>query len=71
MKNMIKTEAINGIRSDKKEAEKENKNKGNGAAATNGSTVKTEGSWGDSNSDEKKKSDVSFNVIFLKLVLSA
>lgn len=66
MKNIIKTETINGIRSDKKESDKENKGKGNGAAATNGSTVKTEGSktsplnWlADSCGDDKKKSDVS------------
>lgn len=66
MKNIIKTEAVNGIRSDKKESDKENKGKGNGTAATNGSTTKTEGgknspsSWlGESGGDEKKKSDVS------------
>ncbi|EEB18344.1 JmjC domain-containing histone demethylation protein 2B, putative [Pediculus humanus corporis] len=77
LKNIIKTESINGIRSDKKESDKENKGKGNGGSnnnnnnnnnnsnATNGSTVKTEGSknsplnnWmGDSGGDDKKKSD--------------
>lgn len=65
LKNIIKTESINGIKSEKKESDKENKGKGNGAAATNGSTVKTEGSktsplnWMADSAGDKKKSDVS------------
>ncbi|KAK6639119.1 hypothetical protein RUM43_007389 [Polyplax serrata] len=66
LKNIIKTESINGIKSEKKESDKENKGKGNGAAATNGSTVKTEGSktsplnWmADSAGDKKKSDDLS------------